>query len=103
VVLGNPRYRSTRGGSSGKERGGIGSAVLAEATTAPGRYLVQSTTVQDWFEARAAVLDRVATPVPVHFDLWDGNILVESGSARRRVGALVITLAAGEDGTRRGT
>ena len=25
----------------------------------------------------------------VHFDLWDGNILVESGPAGRRIGALI--------------
>jgi hypothetical protein len=25
----------------------------------------------------------------VHFDLWDGNILVDSGSAGRRIGALI--------------
>jgi aminoglycoside phosphotransferase (APT) family kinase protein len=27
--------------------------------------------------------------VLVHFDLWDGNILVESGPARHRIGALI--------------
>jgi aminoglycoside phosphotransferase (APT) family kinase protein len=31
----------------------------------------------------------VTTPVLVHFDLWDGNILVESSPAGRRVGALI--------------
>jgi aminoglycoside phosphotransferase (APT) family kinase protein len=31
----------------------------------------------------------VTTPVLVHFDLWDGNILVESGSAGHRIGALI--------------
>jgi aminoglycoside phosphotransferase (APT) family kinase protein len=45
--------------------------------------------IQDWFTARAAVLDEVTTPVLVHFDLWDGNILVESSSAGRRIGALI--------------
>ncbi|MGD0700151.1 MAG: aminoglycoside phosphotransferase family protein [Trebonia sp.] len=45
--------------------------------------------VQDWFTARAGVLDEVTTPVLVHFDLWDGNILVESGSAGHRIGALI--------------
>jgi hypothetical protein len=33
--------------------------------------------------ARADVFDEVATPVLVHFDLWDGNILVD-GSATAR-------------------
>ena len=62
-------------------------AVLADA----GRFAVMlprpMADVLDWFNARAAVLDEVITPVLVHFDLWDGNILVESGSARRRIGA----------------
>jgi aminoglycoside phosphotransferase (APT) family kinase protein len=31
----------------------------------------------------------VTTPVLVHFDLWDGNILVESSSAGRRISALI--------------
>jgi aminoglycoside phosphotransferase (APT) family kinase protein len=45
--------------------------------------------IQDWFTARAAVLDEVTTPVLVHFDLWDGNILIESISAGHRIGALI--------------
>jgi aminoglycoside phosphotransferase (APT) family kinase protein len=45
--------------------------------------------VQDWFTARAAVLDEVTSPALVHFDLWDGNILVESTSAGHRIGALI--------------
>ena len=64
-------------------------AVLADA----GRFAVTLprpvAEVQDWFADRAAVLDEVTTPVLVHFDLWDGNILVESGSAGRRIGALI--------------
>lgn len=64
-------------------------AVLADA----GRFAVTlprpATDIQDWFAARAAVLDEVTTPVLVHFDLWDGNILVESNRAGRRIGALI--------------
>jgi hypothetical protein len=45
--------------------------------------------IQHWFAARAAALDEVTTPVLVHFDLWDSNILVESNSAGRRIGALI--------------
>ena len=37
----------------------------------------------------AISVDEVTTPVLVHFDLWDGNILVESGSAGHRIGALI--------------
>ena len=64
-------------------------ALLADA----GRYAVTlprpAAAIRDWFTAQAAVLDEVTTPVLVHFDLWDGNILVESGPAGRRIGALI--------------
>jgi aminoglycoside phosphotransferase (APT) family kinase protein len=64
-------------------------AVLADA----GRFAVTlprpAAGVRDWFTARAAALDEVTTPVLVHFDLWDGNILVEPGPAGPRVGALI--------------
>lgn len=63
--------------------------VLADA----GRFAVTlprpAADIRGWFQARAEVLDEVTTPVLVHFDLWDGNILVESGSAGRRIGALI--------------
>jgi aminoglycoside phosphotransferase (APT) family kinase protein len=64
-------------------------AVLADA----GRFAVTlprpAAGIRDWFTARAAVLDEVTTPVLVHFDLWDGNILVEPGPAGHRIGALI--------------
>jgi aminoglycoside phosphotransferase (APT) family kinase protein len=64
-------------------------AVLADA----GRFAVTLprpiAEIRALFTAQAAVLDEVTTPVLVHFDLWDGNILVESGSAGRRIGAMI--------------
>jgi aminoglycoside phosphotransferase (APT) family kinase protein len=64
-------------------------AVLADA----GRFAVTlprpAAEIQEWFAARAAVLDEVTTPVLVHFDLWDGNILVESRDSGRRISALI--------------
>jgi aminoglycoside phosphotransferase (APT) family kinase protein len=64
-------------------------AVLADA----GRFAVTlprpAAGIRDWFRARAAVLDEVITPVLVHFDLWDGNILVEPGPDGPRIGALI--------------
>jgi aminoglycoside phosphotransferase (APT) family kinase protein len=45
--------------------------------------------VWNWFGDRAAVLDAVTTPTLVHFDLWDGNILVSSGPGGRRIGGLI--------------
>lgn len=35
------------------------------------------------------MLDEVQTPVLVHFDLWDGNILVDAGQGAPRVGGLI--------------
>jgi fructosamine-3-kinase len=64
-------------------------AVLADA----GRYAVTlprpAGEVRDWFTARAPVLAEVTTPVLVHFDLWDGNVLVAAGSGRRQIGGLI--------------
>jgi aminoglycoside phosphotransferase (APT) family kinase protein len=64
-------------------------AVLADA----GRFDVSlprpAASVRDWFTARSAVLDEVTTAVLVHFDLWDGNVLVESTPAGQRIGALI--------------
>ena len=51
-------------------------AVLADAET----FAVTLPPIADileWFNARAVALDEVTTPVLVHFDLSDGNILVE--------------------------
>ena len=36
-----------------------------------------------------SVLDEVSTPVLVHFDLWDGNILVDLDGGTPRVGGLI--------------
>lgn len=41
------------------------------------------------FARQAAVLDEITTPVLVHFDLWDGNILVGTNPGGRRIGALI--------------
>ena len=64
-------------------------AVLADADRFAVRLPLPAAGIRDWFTARAGVLDEVTTPVLVHFDLWDGNILVEPGSAGHRIGALI--------------
>jgi aminoglycoside phosphotransferase (APT) family kinase protein len=64
-------------------------AVLADAERFAVTLPRPAAGIQDWFTAQAAVLDEVISPVLVHFDLWDGNILVESSSAGQRVGALI--------------
>jgi aminoglycoside phosphotransferase (APT) family kinase protein len=45
--------------------------------------------VRELFEAQARVLDAVTRPALVHFDLWDGNILVDRRGDRARVGGLI--------------
>jgi aminoglycoside phosphotransferase (APT) family kinase protein len=45
--------------------------------------------IRDLLAARAHVLDEVRTPVLVHFDLWDGNVLVDVGDGTPRIGALI--------------
>lgn len=64
-------------------------AVLADAARFEVTLPRPTADIEDWFLTRTPVLDEVTTPVLVHFDLWDGNILVESGSAGRRIGALI--------------
>lgn len=63
---------------------GMVSAVLDDA----GRYGVELAVarVQRAIERESEVLDDVRTPVLVHFDLWDGNILVDAGP---RLGGLI--------------
>ena len=64
-------------------------AVLADAETFAVTLPRPIADILEWFNARAVALDEVTTPVLVHFDLWDGNILVESGPAGHRIGALI--------------
>src|SRR4029077_3574959 len=45
--------------------------------------------IRELAAAHADALDEVTTPVLVHFDLRDGNILVDSSSATPRIGGLI--------------
>jgi aminoglycoside phosphotransferase (APT) family kinase protein len=65
------------------------SAVLADAETFAVTLPRPVAGIREWFDDRAAALDEVTTAVLVHFDLWDGNILVEPGPAGHRIGALI--------------
>lgn len=69
--------------------GDMVNAVLADARRFAVTLPRPAAEVQELFAAQAPVLDEVTTPVLVHFDLWDGNILVESGPSGRRIGALI--------------
>jgi aminoglycoside phosphotransferase (APT) family kinase protein len=64
-------------------------AVLGDAETFSVTLPRSVAGIQEWFDDRAVALDEVTTPALVHFDLWDGNILVESSSAGHRIGALI--------------
>jgi aminoglycoside phosphotransferase (APT) family kinase protein len=64
-------------------------AVLADAAKYDVSLPRPSAEIPHLFAAQAAVLDEVTTPVLVHYDLWDGNILVERGPAGHRTGALI--------------
>jgi aminoglycoside phosphotransferase (APT) family kinase protein len=64
-------------------------AVLADAETFAVTLPRPIADIRRWFDDRAVVLDKVTTPVLVHFDLWDGNILVEPSSAGHRISALI--------------
>jgi aminoglycoside phosphotransferase (APT) family kinase protein len=52
-------------------------AVLADADRFAVRLPRPTAEVRELFEAQSPVLDEVTVPTLVHFDLWDGNILVD--------------------------
>ncbi len=65
-------------------------AVLADADRFGVPLPEPSDRIRELFAAHGAVLDEVTTPSLVHFDLWDGNILVEgAGSDAPRIGGLI--------------
>jgi aminoglycoside phosphotransferase (APT) family kinase protein len=64
---------------------GMVDAVLADAGTYAVTLPRPVADIQALFADQAAPLDEVTTPVLVHFDLWDGNILIDGS----RVGALI--------------
>jgi len=69
--------------------GGMLGAVLADAESFEATLPRPASTIRDLIAGHARALDEVTTPVLVHFDLWDGNILVDCGSGTPRVGGLI--------------
>ena len=69
--------------------GGMLDTILAEAD----QYRVTLPLAADVIRRRAArhegVLDEVTTPVLVHFDLWDGNILLDLDGGAPRISGLI--------------
>jgi aminoglycoside phosphotransferase (APT) family kinase protein len=64
-------------------------AVLADAEDFGVALPLPLTAIRDLTAAHADALDEVTTPVLVHFDLWDGNILVDLGGGTPRIGGLI--------------
>ncbi|WP_086819996.1 phosphotransferase family protein [Allokutzneria sp. NRRL B-24872] len=64
---------------------GMVDALIADAA----RFGVELPELRKRFAGVADVLDDVATPVLVHFDLWAGNILIDEPRGTRHISALV--------------
>jgi aminoglycoside phosphotransferase (APT) family kinase protein len=64
-------------------------AVLADAGQFGVALPRPAAEIRELLAAQAPVLDEVQTPVLVHFDLWDGNILVDMGQGTPRIGGLI--------------
>ncbi|MGW1468335.1 phosphotransferase family protein [Streptomyces sp. NPDC002308] len=64
-------------------------AVLADADTFRAWLPVPAVRIREALAGAAYVLDDVTRPALVHFDLWDGNLLVDGGPGDRRLGGVV--------------
>lgn len=64
-------------------------AVLADAETYRPWLPRPVAEIRAVLDAAAPVLDGVTRPALVHFDLWQGNILVTGGPGARRVGGVI--------------
>jgi aminoglycoside phosphotransferase (APT) family kinase protein len=50
---------------------------------------VQAQKIFQGVRSEAAVLDAVAAPVLVHFDIWDGNVFVDAGRSTGRITGII--------------
>nr|WP_307128894.1 aminoglycoside phosphotransferase family protein [Streptomyces sp. B1I3] len=64
-------------------------AVLADAGTYGAGLPRPVEEIRALLAAAAPVLDEVTRPALVHFDLWQGNLLVTGGPGARRIGGVV--------------
>jgi aminoglycoside phosphotransferase (APT) family kinase protein len=69
--------------------GGMLDAVLADVESFGATLPVSPAAIRELTAGCADALDEVTTPVLVHFDLWDGNILVDSSGGTPRIGGLI--------------
>jgi aminoglycoside phosphotransferase (APT) family kinase protein len=65
------------------------SAVLDDAERFSVRLPRPTAWIRDAVQASSEALDEVRTPVLVHFDLWDGNILLDVTSGSVGIGGLI--------------
>ncbi|MFJ3701603.1 MULTISPECIES: phosphotransferase family protein [Streptomyces] len=64
-------------------------AVLADAERYGAGLPRPSDRIREVLAGAADVLDEVTRPALVHFDLWQGNVLVTGGPGARRIGGIV--------------
>ncbi|MFD0340733.1 phosphotransferase family protein [Streptomyces sp. NPDC127117] len=64
-------------------------AVLADADTYRARLPRPTAGIRALLAAASPVLDDVTRPALVHFDLWQGNLLVDGGPGARTIGGIV--------------
>jgi aminoglycoside phosphotransferase (APT) family kinase protein len=64
-------------------------AVLADAETYRARLPRPTAGIRALLAAASPVLDDVTRPALVHFDLWQGNLLVDGGPGARTIGGIV--------------
>ncbi len=63
--------------------------ILTEAEQYRVRLPLPAGVIRQRVVRHESVLDEVTTPVLVHFDLWDGNILIELHGETPRIGGLI--------------
>lgn len=68
---------------------GMADAVLADAVRFAARLPEPVPVIRELMEAAAPALEEVAAPVAVHFDLWEGNVLLDGPPGARGIGGIV--------------
>ena len=69
--------------------GGMLDTILAEAEQYRVALPRPAGVIRQLAARHESVLDEVTTPVLVHFDLWDGNILIDLAHGTPRIGGLI--------------
>jgi aminoglycoside phosphotransferase (APT) family kinase protein len=69
--------------------GGMLDTILAEAEHYRVTLPLPASVIWQRAARHESVLDEITTPVLVHFDLWDGNILIDMAGPAPRIGGLI--------------